>query len=1197
MTALLLVGLFGAVVLAQVLPDPAPDEGTDFVDQEIVLQTGASAGNISPAQTTLAAAFTDEDNAENANTILVYTALTTNPAVAEVSFSAGTNTTAVVGAWWDSLGAAVDADEDTDCTKRAGALGTSVFVVDEDNEAADPDEGVPVATGYCVDFSALGVGDDNDADPNIVVQAFHWNLLTGPEMEAAAIAGGLRNPASYKGPFSSLTKNQREAVEDLYIDEDDTDGNKNVLARGDGDLEIENRGSDYSYTYDHDGDEGSVTAELLVQYPGEAGTTSITVKVSDGVGRFITNSVGQDFDVETVRAEIGQLSITDPTIGSPGTPGTVEDGVGYRSLDAMGEETSTAENIRTYEFTISNTTSEIATFIVTAAGTTFASNHQKVNFSLTDGANLPFQIKKIDEMDDNGTTVPAYDRAEILVRPGVTLTESSYEFELSANELGNPAENSDAKNVKIIIAVDNTAPTFVDSLLTEATVAERDGDVVITTFSATDPNNQALTFRIDEDESDAPATILDELILDPDSGELKTSENGLDFVEDVADDPETEDVDETVEGDNVHVIVILVDDGTLTDSHSITITVTDEPEPLRGEGLNFEVPENQSVEVAIDSFELKDATGGYLINEQIDGAGARADTDDSLFEVKDDPTDSSIGQLFLKDLDTLDFEDPAVSNNYTLSVSADGPSGKVIDLITIMVTDVNEGPEFSLVAKAKQVVDGDAIKLFVLESAMVDSSVKVGQDAGGNPSTRSAQFEATDEDSAATGKLIVYDLWYDDGTDPEDTELNDAYTGADALFWVDSDGTIRVATELDTDAADSISGITLLLRAVDADQAAEEAADTREEDAPDLKDTLTLRVEIIDTNVAPVFDDPSRAQTHASVSEGAAVGTVVYTYLAHDEDGDTVRYRLRDADDAPFFSVEETKNAANEEIGVLKTAAGLDYETQTSHTVEIQAYDTDGDTDEIVITVDVSNANDNSPAFGVIPADPISVAENSPRGTSLGSFAATDADGDTVTYSLSGTNAKSFHIDGYGELKTLESLDYDSNTPCAAAGCSVTIVASDANAASGAPTSAHTGPSEAARTILVLPIEDSVSTLNVTKANPVPGTTRGDPMTALGNTKESVSADVPERPADLPNAIGAPMNFVETDWASWGTVLRIQVTAQSPDANCGSGNECVVISLNSDSASDTLKVQAFRMDTPAGRGIEREQVRCGCDAG
>ena len=291
-------------------------------------------------------------------------------------------------------------------------------------------------------------------------------------------------------------------------------------------------------------------------------------------------------------------------------------------------------------------------------------------------------------------------------------------------------------------------------------------------------------------------------------------------------------------------------------------------------------------------------------------------------------------------------------------------------------------------------------------------------------------------------------------------------------------------------------------------------------------------------------------------------------------------------------------NAANEEpIGVLKTAAGLDYETQTSHTVEIQAYDTDGDTDEIVITVDVSNANDNSPVFNVAPSAALTVAENTPRGVMLGSYAATDADGDTVTYSLSGTNAKSFHIDGYGNLKTLESLDYDSNTPCSVGGCSVTVVASDANAASGEPVNEHNGPTEAAVTITVLPVEDSVSTLNVTKANPVPGTTRGDPMTALGNTKESVSTAVPERPADLPNKGGAPLNFVETDWANWGTVLRIEVTSQSPDATCGSGNECVVINLNSDSADDTLQLKAYRKDTPVGRNIEREQVRCCGHAG
>ena len=221
------------------------------------------------------------------------------------------------------------------------------------------------------------------------------------------------------------------------------------------------------------------------------------------------------------------------------------------------------------------------------------------------------------------------------------------------------------------------------------------------------------------------------------------------------------------------------------------------------------------------------------------------------------------------------------------------------------------------------------------------------------------------------------------------------------------------------------------------------------------------------------------------------------------------------------------------------------------------------------------------------------IVENTRRDTVLEIYKGTDADGDidgdgtVVSYSLRGTHSKSFDIvetgqdanDGLwqGELRTVESLDYDSGTPCPASGCEVTVVASD-------------GEREAtiAVTIVVTNAEDSVSTLNVTKANPVPGTTMGDSDTALGNTKTSVSSDVPERPGDLPNTAGAPLNFVETDWANWGTVLRIEVTSQSPGATCDDGNECVVISLNSDSADDTLKVKAYRMDTSAGAAASNE---------
>jgi hypothetical protein len=776
---------------------------------------------------------------------------------------------------------------------------------------------------------------------------------------------------------------------------------------------------------------------------------------------------------------------------------------------------------------------------------------QQVNFSLTDGANLDFQIKKTGD-----------DTAEIVVKDGVTLTAGQNNFQLVVNEFGNAPANTEDVDIVVHVVIDNEPPEFTDAPAS-GTVAERAMDAAIATFSASDVNNQVLTYRIAAKAGDAGAArILPSLTIGAYSGALKTTgaaEVPVDQPDYIEDDAETADVDES-EDANEHVFIVSVGDGTSSVEHEFTLTVTDVDDPAPGSNQKLNVKEDNQggLDNSFGFAPVLSGSGAFSIGQQIDNRGnITLDRDDILFDV-----DATSGAIYLKanKAGAIDFESGVTT--YTVSVVREIQSG----IVVITVGDVNEAPTFSASDKARAM----PIELYVLESAAVGTVVSIGQDAGNNPTTIPARFTASDEDSAATGDAIAYDLWYDHDDDAE-TDLIE-YTGASATFGVGANGTISVTSMLDTDADDAVRSIHLVLRAVDAGEQGDPPDLTS-----DLKDVLMLSVTVIDTNVAPVFDDPSRQQTHASVSEGAAVGTLVYTYRATDEDGDTVRYRLRDQDDAPFFSVEETTNAAGEEIGILRTAAGLDYETSTSHTVEIQAYDTDGDTDEIVVEIEITNENDERPVFDSTPNKRINVAENTPRGTVLANYSATDADGDTVTYSLDGANKKSFMIDAAtGDLMTLESLDYDSNTPCALAGCSVTVIATDG------VHNALDGTSEPVVTIVVSPTEDSVSTLNVTKANPVPGTTMGDAMTALGNTKESMSDDVPERPADLPNANGAPLNFVETDWANWGTVLRIEVTAQSPDANCGSGNECVVISLNSDSADDTLKLQAYRMDTPAG---------------
>ena len=637
------------------------------------------------------------------------------------------------------------------------------------------------------------------------------------------------------------------------------------------------------------------------------------------------------------------------------------------------------------------------------------------------------------------------------------------------------------------VVIDNEPPEFTDAPAS-GTVAERAMDAAIATFSASDVNNQVLNYSIAAKAEDAgAASILPSLTIGAYSGALKTTEAAevpVDQPDYIEDDAETADVDES-EDANEHVFIVSVSDGTSSVEHEFTLTVTDVDDPAPGSNQKLDVGEDNQggLDNSFGSAPALTGAGDFAVGQQIDNRGnITLDRDDILFDV-----DAASGKIYLKanKAGAIDFESGVTT--YTLSVVRGTGTASQSGIVVISVGDVNEAPTFSASDKARTM----PIELYVLESAAVGTVVSIGQDAGNNPTTIHARFTASDEDSVATGNAIAYDLWYDHDGDAATALIE--YTGASATFGVGANGTISVTSMLDTDADDAVRSIPLVLRAVDAGE---------QGDPPDLtsylKDVLMLSVTVIDTNVAPVFDDPSRQQTHASVSEGAAVGTLVYTYRATDEDGDTVRYRLRDQDDAPFFSVEETTNAAGEEIGILRTAAGLDYETSTSHTVEIQAYDTDGDTDEIVVEIEITNENDERPVFDSTPNKRINVAENTPRGTVLANYSATDADGDTVTYSLDGANKKSFMIDAAtGDLMTLESLDYDSNTPCALAGCSVTVIATDG------VHNALDGTSEPVVTIVVSPVEDSVSTLNVTKANPVPGTTMGDANTALGNTKES----------------------------------------------------------------------------------------------
>ena len=184
--------------------------------------------------------------------------------------------------------------------------------------------------------------------------------------------------------------------------------------------------------------------------------------------------------------------------------------------------------------------------------------------------------------------------------------------------------------------------------------------------------------------------------------------------------------------------------------------------------------------------------------------------------------------------------------------------------------------------------------------------------------------------------------------------------------------------------------------------------------------TLSAQLPVAATsNSAPVFAEGTT--TARSVAEntgtGANIGGAV---AATDADNDTLTYTLSGID-ASSYDIDRTS-------GQLKTRAALDYETKRAHEVTVTVSD-GGLTDSITVTITISNVND-APVFTAGGSTNRTLAENTGMGINIGSaVAATDADNDTLTYTLSGINASSFDIDHTsGQLKTKAALDYETKT-------------------------------------------------------------------------------------------------------------------------------------------------------------------------
>ena len=208
--------------------------------------------------------------------------------------------------------------------------------------------------------------------------------------------------------------------------------------------------------------------------------------------------------------------------------------------------------------------------------------------------------------------------------------------------------------------------------------------------------------------------------------------------------------------------------------------------------------------------------------------------------------------------------------------------------------------------------------------------------------------------------------------------------------------------------------------------------------ADDQTDTARITVSIEATaappNIVPVFRDGTRTTrtVNASAPAGTSIGAPV---SATDADtGDTITYSLEGTDAASFNIV-----AAS---GQIQTRSGVTL-TQTTYTVTVKATDSKGGSATIAVTI---NVNLNAPpVFSEGASTTRSVVEPVARFTNIGNpVAATDADGDTLTYSIEGADRDSFFIDpSTGQLITRIEL-----TVATKATYTVTVKATDSKGAS-----------------------------------------------------------------------------------------------------------------------------------------------------
>ena len=520
----------------------------------------------------------------------------------------------------------------------------------------------------------------------------------------------------------------------------------------------------------------------------------------------------------------------------------------------------------------------------------------------------------------------------------------------------------------------------------------------------------------------------------------------------------------------------------------------------------------------------------------------------------------------------LDYEQ---KTSYSVTVSvADGEGGTDTIGVTINVTDVNEKPDapgaptvtatsntttsLDVSWTAPGLNGGPALTGYEVRYRISGSWIDWTHSGTGTSATITGLTASTTYDvqvRALNGETPSD--WSSTGTGSTGTPANNAPEFSDgastarsvaentaassnvgsAVTATDADGDTLTYSLGGTDAASfsivGASGQIQTSAALDYEQKTSYSVTVSVADGEGGTDTIGVTISVTDVNEKPATPG---APTVAATSNTTTSLDVSWTAPGLNGGpaltGYEVRYRISGS------WIDWTHSGT----GTSATITGLT--ASTTYDVQVRALNGETPSDwSSTGTGSTGTPANNAPEFSDGASTARSVAENTAASSNVGSaVTATDADGDTLTYSLGGTDAASFSIVGAsGQIQTSAALDYEQKTSY-----SVTVSVADGEGGT-----------------------DTIGvTISVTDVNEKPATPGAPTVAATSNTTTSLDVSW-----TAPGLNGGP--------ALTGYEVRYRISGSWIDwTHSGTGTSATITGLTASTTYD-VQVRALNGETPS----------------